>query len=407
MAEVGTSLSFCFERHDTFDTKHAMNPRILRASLSSAIWLDLACSAIALEPVRKDKNETSTVEAGVGNEREAGVAIEAGTGTATLPSAETQSVPDSSGVADSSPSQDRGETPSGAGTSNMVNSSISDSGIVSRTSHDAEDSGQMNSPSKGEFSDASAPMTNEGDSGLPLMCAPGWYLTSGRCLPLTVCSSGEYVSREPTDTQDRGCSSCEPGSFSLSDNSAACAAHSTCSPGTYVIEAGTSSRDTECGNCPNGYFSTQQNAVQCTPHTTCDANYDETRPASSTQDRQCECQQTCDDGRCIAANACCEPTADQQTFILPTSSNNSVEYAFCIEFDAEITFSGGAGGPPDSTPPQVFVKLDDAIGGGIYADGPTNQLNGSPVPIEAGSYILTLGVTAGNGSGGAQAVLKL
>lgn len=245
----------------------------------------------------------------------------------------------------------------------------------------------------------------------PELCEAGSYRANAEaaCVPYTKCAKGSYVTKAPTATSDRGCTACGPGTYSAVENAEVCLAHTTCAAGSYRVTPGTAAEDTVCQTCPNGTFSNQQNAAQCTAHSpACGSTYNEVTVPSATNDRVCECQQTCGDGRCIAENACCEPTSLDAKFRLPTSRNNEVSYTFCIEQQVTLRAAGGSGGPPGETPPQVRLNVKDSSGTTIVSRGPYS--NGSTTDtLEPGSYTLIWSVSSGSssGSGGGTACLDV
>lgn len=83
---------------------------------------------------------------------------------------------------------------------------------------------------------------------------PNGRVNTHICVPLTVCSRGQFETRAATRTSDRtciGCRSCPAGSFNINtcagENAAElCTPHQTCAAGSYSSKAGTSTTDVEC-----------------------------------------------------------------------------------------------------------------------------------------------------------------
>jgi len=54
------------------------------------------------------------------------------------------------------------------------------------------------------------------------VCQTGEYLSSGSCIPWTDCVPGQYVVQEGTQTTDRICADCAPGTTSYTTNASVC-----------------------------------------------------------------------------------------------------------------------------------------------------------------------------------------
>jgi hypothetical protein len=188
---------------------------------------------------------------------------------------------------------------------------------------------------------------------------------------------------------------------------AQCVPHSVCSPGSHVVTPGTARTDTVCAPCPNGTFSNLPNASQCTPHTECGSTYYELTAPTATQDRVCECQQTCEDGRCIAENACCEPTEPGTEFRLMDGNNTTLSFSFCIESQTALLMDGATWSPTGESPTVVLsasLYNGGTALGSWWFDGSTTG-GTMPYTLAPGTYDFTLEVSSGVGYGVVSATL--
>lgn len=208
-----------------------------------------------------------------------------------------------------------------------------------------------------------------------------------------------------TEVSGGSCSGCEGSTYSATTNAESCTPHTQCGAGYYVSRFGTPTANQQCSECPDGKYNQATNASSCTPHTLCSAPYVEATPPSKTEDRTCMCPLDCGDGRCLAANQCCEPTEYNVAFSNSTL-DTSVEHSFCLEMAARIRLTGGSsGGGPNPQPPTVWSKLYDAADNllGAFTNGSSEVL----VNVQPGTYRVTLSVSYGvNGGGGAVAIIE-
>lgn len=103
------------------------------------------------------------------------------------------------------------------------------------------------------------------------------------------CNAGQYVSTAPSNSNNRGCTTCPSGTFTTSSNVNVCSNKQNCAAGYYVVSEGSTSSDRSCSSCPTGRFSTTANAGSCNYWHTCITNeyVDPSNPGSTTADRNC------------------------------------------------------------------------------------------------------------------------
>jgi hypothetical protein len=130
-----------------------------------------------------------------------------------------------------------------------------------------------------------------GNQSQKVPCSTGSWDHDGNaatsCVSQTLCTSGQYVSVPGSPTEDRGCGSCEAGSFSPASNVAACAPWSTCAPGYSVSHAGDAKTDRACVPCAAGSFSTQDNSSACSAFRDCSAGQRVATDGTASSDRDC------------------------------------------------------------------------------------------------------------------------
>jgi len=103
------------------------------------------------------------------------------------------------------------------------------------------------------------------------------------------CNAGQYVSTAPSNSNNRGCTTCPSGTFTTSSNLNVCSNKQICAAGYYVVSEGSTSSDRSCSSCQTGRFSTTNNAGSCRYWHTCTTNeyVDPSNPGSTTADRNC------------------------------------------------------------------------------------------------------------------------
>ena len=167
------------------------------------------------------------------------------------------------------------------------------------------------------------------------------------CKAATVCRPGERVTAPLTASQDRGCAPCAPGTFSDSDNSAACTACQvgstyqdlpgqvrclttrTCGIGQEERGAPTATSDRQCTSCDG--VETYLSSRGCVPVTQCGPNTVVVAEPNPLADRVCTCidQQSYQPGTgpfdaargCAPVTRC---TAAQEEFISATLRRDRV-----------------------------------------------------------------------------------
>jgi len=118
-------------------------------------------------------------------------------------------------------------------------------------------------------------------------CADGTYRNGAVCSAWSNCGAGQYVSTQPTITNNRGCTSCPSGQYQTGTNANSCTAWSNCGAGQYVSGNPSSSANRVCQSCGSGQFSTSTNQGSCTTWSTCNAGTIITTDGTSTNDRGC------------------------------------------------------------------------------------------------------------------------
>ena len=99
-------------------------------------------------------------------------------------------------------------------------------------------------------------------------------LRVARCEPKTTCEAGQAVARNPTQTSDRTCVDCTPGSnYTVSENAKECSPctptqNIVCSPGLYAKKCSVDV-DALCSRCPQGTY--KYNASGCAKWDVCGA----------------------------------------------------------------------------------------------------------------------------------------
>ncbi|EGD79378.1 hypothetical protein PTSG_09788 [Salpingoeca rosetta] len=76
-----------------------------------------------------------------------------------------------------------------------------------------------------------------------------WSHQPPKCIPLTNCRPSEYVEAPASESTDRICATCPPGTFSDSENAAKCSVVRRCSPGEYMLREATPTSNRECKQC--------------------------------------------------------------------------------------------------------------------------------------------------------------
>jgi len=141
-----------------------------------------------------------------------------------------------------------------------------------------------------------------GGSAPKLHCSEGtWDHDSNPatpCVSRSACEAGQYVAAVGSATVDRTCAACPDGSFSVSQNQAACSPWTTCHLGgevsappyryeaTYVANIPSATADRICLPCPFGFTSKVDNSPSCTScghfnEQTCDIRFTETGVSSA------------------------------------------------------------------------------------------------------------------------------
>ena len=107
-----------------------------------------------------------------------------------------------------------------------------------------------------------------------MACSGSYYLSNNACVAWTVCTSAEYQTVSPSNTQDRQCAAkqctCQSGDAAIGSacpahNTAACA---TCAAG-YGMVAATASCE-KCGAADRKYSAGNDNSA-CADHVQCPA----------------------------------------------------------------------------------------------------------------------------------------
>jgi alpha-tubulin suppressor-like RCC1 family protein len=108
-----------------------------------------------------------------------------------------------------------------------------------------------------------------GSTTQPVECNEGTWDDDGdpatACVPWRECHPGESVVSSGNTLEDRQCSPCSVGTFSVATNAASCASWSSCEPRSYVSTDGTAVTDRTCAACPSGTTSFAPNQPSCVP----------------------------------------------------------------------------------------------------------------------------------------------
>lgn len=173
---------------------------------------------------------------------------------------------------------------------------------------------------------------------------PNGLMNTHMCVPLTVCTEGQFETRAATSTSDRQCTGCRPcpgGSWHANvcagEADGLCTPHRTCPDGQYVSRAGTTNSDTECSTCPvNTYLSNGA----CHPVSPCADDEHVITPATATSDQVCKGSgdrlPPCESGffeleppaadaqerNCVAISPTC--SANQREIAAPTATSDRI-----------------------------------------------------------------------------------
>ena len=97
--------------------------------------------------------------------------------------------------------------------------------------------------------------TSEPCAGIQYETQAATPSTNRQCASLTLCTSGQHVVVDHTNTSDRVCQDCDgEEEFSQSANSATCTAMKKCGKGEYVNVQGSRVKDLTCDSCSNGKY---------------------------------------------------------------------------------------------------------------------------------------------------------
>lgn len=226
----------------------------------------------------------------------------------------------------------------------------------------------------------------------------------------TTCKAGEYVHREPSTRNDRGCKVCERGKYTATANQGGeC---SCCEPGKFAPDTGQSS----CRTCYSGTYSTGCQA-ECTPCET--GKYYKEPTYWWTADPPTECKdcaygkfaeergqsvcydwKTCDDGKysdptpSAARNRNCVPCANGKFRISSRHNDEDPLQAKCFDWrtcnpGSYITHGGSATSNRDCSecPPGSFQDTSNQLGCKQCAEGLGSGIGASECsPCGLGMY---------------------
>ena len=150
--------------------------------------------------------------------------------------------------------------------------------------------------------------------GTCVACGEGTFISATEhritsCTPHTTCVDGEYVTQNPSSTQNRVCQACPAGSVSSGTNQASCTACdgvneyqdqtgqtscepvSSCPKGQGVTATSTPDADTVCQPCISGSTFSDENSktATCQAVNVCDGSEAEAEPPTAQSDRECQC----------------------------------------------------------------------------------------------------------------------
>jgi len=125
-------------------------------------------------------------------------------------------------------------------------------------------------------------------------------LNAPQCTAFTTCAPGTYVNNPGSATADRTCTACEKtGYYSATPNSANCLAWTVCQPGTFISTLGSVSVNQVCTACAAGSYNDVPDQKSCKLQKVCLPGTKISSPGSATTDKSCV---ACDDGFFSAGN---------------------------------------------------------------------------------------------------------
>ncbi len=219
----------------------------------------------------------------------------------------------------------------------------------------------------------SAPGTSASDRQCA-PCAPGTFSTvtnQAACLPKGACPPGQKQATAATDITDAVCvpcavgmfcaggeapeTSCPLGTWDDDQNSATeCIVHTNCLPGQKVFLPGTNVSDRLCVQCASGSFSVTENAAACTPWTACSPWEFLTSPGTSTSDQTCSAE-----GVILAYDAAVAASYPGSGTVL-TNLVSASNHGTLVN---GVGFSAGAGGALVFDGVNDYVSTGDVIRG--------------------------------------------
>jgi hypothetical protein len=119
-----------------------------------------------------------------------------------------------------------------------------------------------------------------------------------QCTAFATCALGTYIDNPGSATSNRTCKACDDGFFNATTtnapNSLSCTPYTTCLPGEFIGTAGTKIADRVCAACAPSSYSTTSNALACVAFKACPAGTKIGNPGSaSTDSKPCV---ACEDG---------------------------------------------------------------------------------------------------------------
>eukprot|EP00043_Microstomoeca_roanoka_P011985 m.113350 g.113350 ORF g.113350 m.113350 type:complete len:2370 (-) comp15356_c3_seq2:346-7455(-) len=153
---------------------------------------------------------------------------------------------------------------------------------------------------------------------------------TAQCEQLRTCVPGEFVTQQPSLTQNRECTACGPNSYSATTNSLTCTPHTSCAASYQEeITAPTPTSDSTCRSCVIGQTYYNSNSRTCQAVSSCPAGAYISVEATISSDAVCAPDSfTCQNGMQVGtSNACSCADIDDACVLCELQPSIAAQYS--------------------------------------------------------------------------------